>query len=98
MKQTIGQSQFMDAFRGDRKDQFSYEARKALFDYLEEYEKDTDTEVELDVVALCCEYCEYENLDAFIKDYGEEYKTMDVVRDATTVIDIDGTAFIIQQF
>lgn len=41
-----------------RGDQFSTEALRILFDYLEQYEEDTGESVELDVVALCCDYNE----------------------------------------
>lgn len=57
MKQTIGQSQFIDAFRSmGRYDQFGYDALVSLFDYLEQLESDCGEEIELDVIALCCEY------------------------------------------
>lgn len=59
MKQTVGFNDFCDAFRRiDREKQFSREGLKALFDYLEEYEKASGEDVELDVIALCCEYSE----------------------------------------
>ncbi len=42
----------------DRKENFSYEALNLLYDWFEEYEESCDTEVELDVIAICCEYTE----------------------------------------
>jgi hypothetical protein len=99
MKSTVNESQFIDAFtKMNRENNFSYEGRKALFEYLEQYEQDTGTEVELDVIALCCEYSEYENLAEFQKDYGKEYESMKDIEDATQVIKIDDESFIIQQF
>ena len=57
MKTTVSVSDFVDAFHAyDRYDQFGYEALRILFDFLEEIEDSTDTEVELDVIALCCEF------------------------------------------
>lgn len=48
-------SQFRDQFhRCGRGAQFSYEALGLLFDYL----NDCGSDVELDVVAICCEYSE----------------------------------------
>lgn len=48
-------SQFRDLFQQyGRTDQFSYGALGLLFDYLEEIDSDYD----LDVVAICCEYAE----------------------------------------
>ena len=57
MYQTINFSSFMTAFKAhDRQDQFSYDAQRLLFDYLEEREDDIGKPIELDVIALCCEY------------------------------------------
>jgi len=47
-----------------------------LFDYLEEYEESTGEEIELDVVALCCEY--YEDCpDDIISNYRIDVEDMD---------------------
>lgn len=99
MKTTVNESQFIDAFtKMNRENNFSYEGRKALFEYLDQYEQDTGEEVELDVIALCCEYSEYENLAEFQKDYGDEYESIEDIERDTQVIRIDDEAFIIQQF
>ena len=61
MKQNINQSQFIDAFASvGRKDQFSYDARVALYEYYTELEEETGEEIELDPIAVCCEWSEYE--------------------------------------
>ena len=56
MKQTINFSQFRDEFKAIRPTNFDGEGLKLLFAYLEEYEESTGEEVELDVIALCCDY------------------------------------------
>ena len=58
MKTTINIYSFRDMFRAVRPDNFSYEGLGLLFEYLEQYEQDCDTELELDVIALCCDYSE----------------------------------------
>jgi hypothetical protein len=59
MIQTINLYDFRDAFkRYGRGEQFSYEGLELIFDYIEEYEDSTGEQVELDVVALCCEWAE----------------------------------------
>ena len=100
MKKTINQYDFERAFVDmNRAEQFSYEGKKALFEYLEQYEEDTGEDIELDVIGLCCDYAEYDNLDEFRRDYSTDYETLDDIRDETTVIVIEGTdGFIIQQF
>ena len=97
MKQTIGFSEFCDAFR-IRENNFTYEGKRALFDYLESYEDDTGDEIELDVIGLCCEYTEYADLAEFQGEYKEDYETIEDIENATTVIKINDEAFIIQSF
>jgi len=99
MKETINFSRFCDRFASmGRENQFSYEGKKALFGYLEEMEEATGEEQELDVIALCCEYTEYKNVEEFQNDYGEEYENIQDIGCETMVIMIDGESFIIQNF
>ena len=81
-----------------RPNNFSKAGLFALFDYLEQLEDDIGEETELDVIALCCEYAEYDSLAEFREDYGEDYNTMQDIEYHTTVIMIDNESFIIQQF
>ena len=61
--------QFREAFRfAGRGDQFSYEGLEVLFDYLDNLSDDIGEPIELDVVALCCEYYE-SSIDELIKNY-----------------------------
>jgi hypothetical protein len=98
MIQTINEYQFADAFKSIRPDHFSYEGLKALYDYLEDYEDSTGEQIELDVIGLCCEYVEYEDLETFQEDYSEDYESIEEIEHATQVIMIDDDAFIIQAF
>lgn len=93
----VGFNDFVDAFRAyDRYDNFGYDGLKALFDYLENYEEETGQSYELDVIALCCEYTMYENLEELNKEYGEEFTSIEEVQDNTQVIAVDDDSFIIQ--
>ncbi len=99
MKQTINFSQFCDAFGEDRKNTYTYEGKRALFDYLEQYEEETEKPIELDIIAFCCDYTEYENLKDLQDQAYPAIKDMDDLRDNTQVIEIKGTdRFIIQNF
>ena len=74
MISTISKHEFQDAFRKmGRKDQFSYEGQLALFEYLEQYEEDTGEQVELDVIALCCEYSEHDSAVDCVLDMGYDF-------------------------
>lgn len=78
MKQSVNQNDFHDAFLNmGRGDQFSYAARNALFEYLEELEQDIGEEIELDVIALCCDYSEHEDAVECIKDMGYNFDLED---------------------
>lgn len=55
----VNLSDFRDAFRSaGRKDQFSYDGLRVIFEYLEEYEESTGEPIELDIIAICCDYAE----------------------------------------
>jgi hypothetical protein len=58
MKQTITRSTFIQAFVQQRPENFTREALHMLYDYFEQYELETGEEVELDVIAICCDYSE----------------------------------------
>lgn len=75
MKQTVYFSDFTAAFhRADRGNQFTHDGLRVLFEYIEEYEESCGEEVELDVIALCCEYSE-ECADDIIGNYRLENDT-----------------------
>ena len=96
MKQTVDFQTFRDTFRAyDRADQFSREGLEMLFDYLEQYEDETGQEIELDVVALCCDYSE-DTPESIAQDYridldgvdddDTDQAVMDYLCDNTTVV------------
>jgi hypothetical protein len=94
-------SQFRDQFhRCGRGDQFSYEALGLLFDHLESLGSD----VELDVVGVCCEYSEdtpksiakQYNID--LEDDGNELlNVLDSLHDITTVVGVTSTGSIVYE-
>jgi alcohol dehydrogenase class IV len=81
--------QFREAFRlAGRMDQFSYEGLEVLFDYLDELSEDIGEPIELDPVALCCEYYE-SSIEEIIDQYnldvsyaeGDEDEIKEMVRE-----------------
>ena len=77
MKQTVNFSDFVDAFRAyDRYDQFGYQALMVVFEYLEELEESTGQELELDVVAICCDYAT-DNWEAIAENYSIDLDGLD---------------------
>ena len=73
MKQAVNQYAFEQAFRacgrfGGDNDNFSYEALQLLFDWFEQYEDDCGTEIDLDPIAICCDFTEATRAE-IIADY-----------------------------
>lgn len=98
MFQQISKYDFARAFEQVRPDNFSRAGLSALYEYLEQLEEDIGNPIELDVIAICCEYAEYESLEEFQEDYGDDYQSIDEIEQATTVIPVDDSGFIILQF
>jgi hypothetical protein len=71
MKQTIGLSQFQDAFMSIRPNNFTYDGLVLLFDWIEQQEQDTGMEQELDVIAICCDFEEL-TMEEIIRQYNIE--------------------------
>ena len=85
MKTTVSKYDFERAFAdAGRKDQFSYEGLAVLFDYLEELEASTGQELELDVIALCCDYYE-DTVGGIIANYSIDVEGLDDNEQVDTV-------------
>jgi hypothetical protein len=108
MKIIVTQYAFTDAFRAcGRGTQFSPDALRALFEHLERVEEDTDTELELDPIAICCEWAEYPSALAAAKEYGFvevcgddtdcDPEALEWLREHTQVVEFTG-GVIIRQF
>tara|TARA_R110000782_G_scaffold155275_1_gene247534 strand:+ start:517 stop:846 length:330 start_codon:yes stop_codon:yes gene_type:complete len=69
MKQAVYFNDFRDAFMSARPDNFSRNGLRVLFDYLEDLEADTGEDMELDVIAICCDFSE-NTWQAIAQDYG----------------------------
>ena len=97
MKTQIDLYDFKKAFKEKRSDNFSNAALEALYAYLCDYENNTGDEIELDVIALCCDYTEYSSIEEFNNDYSTEHESIEDIEQFTTVIDFEN-GFIIQNF
>lgn len=88
-------SQFVDEFKKSDtyKDNFSYHGLQALYEYLDELSDQIGEDIELDVVAICCDYSEYENLEDFNDSTGYEFKSLDELREHGEVIEYDIKVF-----
>jgi len=99
MKQTINLDQFRCAFQKiSNYDCFSYEGYEALFNWIEEYEKGSNKEIELDVIDIYGNFTEYKNFKEF-QENCNDVESIEDLQDNPTVIFIPGTnRFIIQNY
>jgi len=102
MKTTVSLRDFHKAFENLQIDTFSKEALVQLFNYLKEF----DPQMELDVIDLCCTYCELsiwdipvvsyeawdEDVDSNSKRRREQIK--DYLNEKTTIVGFTGDTVI----
>jgi hypothetical protein len=109
MKQTLNRYQFEQAFQTmGRYDNFGYQGLSVLFDYLSDYEEQTGEELELDVIALCCDYSHdtwkeiAENYSIDITDCEDEDSARELVeeflQENTTLCGVTDIGFVYQNF
>ena len=107
---TFNESDFINEFKAyNRQDNFSAEGLRILFESLEQTAIDCEMNIEIDVIALCCEYDE-DSVINLINLYDidvtdcDEYEKIEVVEDYlqynTSVCgsyEDDGVTYIIYQ-
>ena len=105
-------STFADMFNQyGRGDQFSYDGLIALFDYLDELSESLGQDMKIDVIGLCCEYSEYDDLEDLADAYNQEFteeqlqdveqhkaEILEYFTDNTQVIEVKGGSYIIAEF
>ena len=107
MKTTVNLYDFRQAFHDcGRGDQFTYQGLEILYEALERLAEDTGEEIELDVIALCCEFAEG-TAEEIARDYGidlnddgnELNNVLDDLHDRTWVCGVtDNETIVYQQF
>ena len=76
-----------------REEQFSLEGLEELYNFLEDEPQDE----ELDVIGLCCEFTEYESLEALQEDY-EDIQTLDDLANKTFYLQTHKNSIIILNY
>ena len=110
IKKTFDENDFINEFKAyNRMNQFSYEGLRVMFDALNELANDCEMVIEMDVIALCCDYNEL-SIDDVINDYDIDLSdesfddktdlVIDYLHDHTMVLgnyDIDGIDYVLFQ-
>ena len=93
MKLDLSTSQAADILYKDDNANWTYSGARALVEYLEEI----DPDMELDIVALRCDFSQYDSLQAFNKDYfggksdlETDEEILEYINDHGTIIEFDG--------
>lgn len=73
MFKRINKYTFSDEFRKVRPDNFSYQGLNNLFELIEKEEEMTGEQIEFDPIAICGDYCEYENIKDAAIDFGIDF-------------------------
>jgi hypothetical protein len=91
------QDQFINEFEAIRPNNFSIVGLCALYEWLEDMAEDDNKPYELDVIAICCEFTEYDSLDEIKENYGD-CLTLDGVYNKTVVIELANGGYILQDY
>ena len=93
---TLSQYEFRVEFAyAGREENFSYNGLNALYDYIMDSYTEDDP-FELDVIAICVQFTEYDSLEECLQEIGnDDIKTLKDLQDHTIVIEIEGTEGII---
>lgn len=105
MIKKINVDEFINEFKTYNMHNFSREGLRALFDYIEQVEDSTGESIELDVIALRCEYSQYQDISEAYDTYSVKENSKELsyeqmlewLQDRTQVIELDG-GIIIQNF
>ena len=97
MIETVNEYRFIDAFMRIRPDNFTRSGLQALYDYFIQLEDDIGEQIELDVIAICCEFSQYKDLQEISEAYDRDFNDSEDLSDYTQVIDFDD-GIIIQDF
>lgn len=111
MKITITESMFRDQFRQVRPNNFSRDGLSALWTHFSDLEQVNGGELELDVIAICCDWTEYANVIEAAEAYGfkadesederadrSDHQALEFLRDETWVLETDGASVVVHNF
>jgi hypothetical protein len=98
IKETVNESRFTDVLMFDEYAGWTYGAIKALYDYYEQLSEDIGEDIELDPVAIRCEWTEYDSAWDAMEEYqpddmptieeASEQLAREWLEERTTVLDV----------
>ncbi len=85
MKTTLNTYDIANALNNDEFANWSRTGAFALAEYLEEYEESTGEELELDVIALRCDFTEFESVEDWADCHFSDDQLEELLEDAETM-------------
>jgi DNA-binding MarR family transcriptional regulator len=102
MYESVNLATFTKAFNQIRPDHFTPEALELIYEFITTYEDDTNMEVELDVIAICCDFTEMtqsEVAEAYGISKSDIDSVIDYLEDKTLFLGITSSdTFVFQNF
>ena len=89
MRETLTTSQAADILLADENANWSYAGALALVEYFEAIEEECDMVIEMDRVAIRCDYSEYGDLVEWAEEYGLEEEIADWTKEELDGDEID---------
>ncbi len=85
MKTIVSRYEVQEMFRELRPNNFTYDGLNLLIDEIEHLEEDIGEDIDIDVIAFCCDYTEYKNFKEIKEEY-TDIETMEDLEENTTVL------------
>ena len=84
----VNEWEFKNYFKASQyKNNYSMEGLYTLYNYLNDLSEDIGEDIEFDIVAIACEYDEYESLEEALDQY-EDINTYDELEQHTSILNI----------
>jgi hypothetical protein len=95
--QTVDKYMFVRQFEAyNRLEGYGVTALEHLFEYLDEFSDEIGEPIELDVIALCCDWHHYDTEEEALEEH--DVSSLDELEDSTTIIRCDNGNVWVQAF
>ena len=84
----VNESDFKNYFKSSQyKNNYSMEGLYTLYNYLNDLSEDISEDIEFDIVAIACDFTEYESLEEALEQY-EHINSYDELEQHTSILNI----------
>jgi hypothetical protein len=108
----VSENEFISEFKGSQyKNNYTTKGLRALYSHLYDLSDDLVGDFHFDLVAIACDYDEYENIEEYLRNYNSnierkdyenyldyKHEVLEEIEANTTLIKIDDNSFIVQLY